>query len=212
MNKYSNIRTFIFSVLFVTFCLGIMSVSVIAQDETKQPEAQEMDKMHQEMMDKWKEYATPGENHRALDPLVGNWDYTVKWWNSPGSEPQVSNGTSEAKWIMDGRFLQQKVQGTSREKEFQGMGIMGYDNAAKQYKTVWIDDMGTGMMMATGSYDPSTKTFTEEGSYTDPMAGEKTYKGVTTIKGPDNYTYEMYTSGPDGKEFRALEIVFTRKK
>lgn len=212
MKKFKNIRLVLFSVLVAAFCLGITAVSGIAQEEAEQPEAEAMDKMHQEMMSKWKEYATPGESHKALDPMVGEWEYTVKWWNTPESEPEVSKGTSEVKWIMDGRFLKQKVQGTSKGKEFNGMGIMGYDNAAKEYKTVWIDDMGTGIMMSSGTYDASTRTFTEQGSYTDPVHGEKTYRGVTTIEGPDKYTYEMYISGPDGKEFRALEIVNTRKK
>ncbi len=29
---------------------------------------------------------------------------------------------------------------------FEGMGIDGYDNLAKQYVSTWVDNMGTGIM------------------------------------------------------------------
>ena len=104
------------------------------------------------------------------------------------------------------------VNGTSMGQPFEGMGIMGYDNAKKEYVNTWIDSMGTGMMNATGSYDAETKTLTETGSYTDPMAGQQTFKGVTKFIDEDNVSYEMYISGPEGKETRVMEINYTRKK
>lgn len=131
------------------------------------------------MMEKWKEFATPNENHKVLDTLVGSWDHTVKWWMSPGGNPEESKGTSEIKWIMGGRYLQQLVQGTSMGQPFEGMGITGYDNAKKEYNSIWIDNMGTGIMMTTGNYDPNTKTLTELGKYTDPIEGQKVIRGVT---------------------------------
>jgi len=88
---------------------------------------------------------------------------------------------------------------------------MGYDNVKKVYTNVWIDSMGTGMMTGTGSYDAEKKQLTETGSYTDAMTGEdRTYKGVTTIIDNDNHTYELFTSGPDGNEFRQMEITYKR--
>ena len=38
-----------------------------------------MDPQMQAMMAKWQEYASPNENHKVLDALVGNWNHTVKW-------------------------------------------------------------------------------------------------------------------------------------
>jgi hypothetical protein len=67
-------------------------------------------------------------------------------------------------------------------------------------------------MMSRGNYDPSTKTLVEKGTFTDPVEGEKSYRGVTKIINKDKYTYEIYISGPDKKEFRMMEIVYTRKK
>ncbi len=198
-------------VVFVSVCAGTSIAS--AQDNAEPAKTEAMDKMQQEMMAKWQEYSTPGEGHKALEPLVGTWDYTVTWWEAPGSEPQKSTGTSEVKWIMGGRFLEQSAKGTAMGQEFQGMGIMGYDNMTKEYSGIWIDNMGTGMMSSAGTYDPSKKTFTETGSFSCPQeGGEKSFRGVTTILGPDKYTYEMFAAGKDGKEARMMEIVYTRKK
>ena len=198
----------IFLTLAVAFTLVISALVPLHQvsaDEKKMSDAEK------EMMAKWHEYSTPGDAHKVLDHFVGDWDYTVKWWNTPGTEPAVSTGENEVKWIMGGRFLEADVDGTSMGQKFEGLGIMGYDNVKKVYTNVWIDSMGTGMMTGTGSYDAEKKQLTETGSYTDPMTGEdRTYRGVTTIIDNDNHTYELYTSGADGKEFRQMEITYKR--
>jgi len=199
--------------IFLTLVLAL-SFAVLFLTPPHQASADE-DKskdMQAEMMAKWQAYATPGKGQQVLDQLVGDWEYTVKWWNAPGTEPQVSTGDSENEWIMGGRFIKADVEGKSMGQRFEGMGIMGYDNAKKEYTSVWIDTMGTGMMNATGSYDAAAKTITENGSYTDPMTGKgKAYKGVTTFTDKNSYTYELFTTGPDGKEFRMMEIVYKRE-
>lgn len=198
-------KTLLFFALVLTLSFGYAFSSVANQKE-------DMDKMKAEYMDKWTEYATPSEGHKVLEQLVGNWEYTLKYWSSPDTPPEESTGTNDVKWILGGRFLEMDVNGRSMGQPFEGMGIMGYDNAKKEYVNTWIDSMGTGMMNATGSYDAETKTLTETGSYTDPMAGQQTFKGVTKFIDEDNVSYEMYISGPEGKETRVMEINYTRKK
>jgi hypothetical protein len=114
------------------------------------------------MMAKWVEFATPGEAHKALAPKVGRWNLKGEAFN-PGQPPEESLATSEVKWIMDGRFLQDTTSGTARPPAFAGMGLAGYDNLKKQYFSTWMDNMGTGVMVSTGHYDPASKTFTTRG-------------------------------------------------
>ncbi len=198
-------KTLLFFTLALTLSFGYAFSSVANQKE-------DMAKMKAEYMAKWTEYATPSEGHKILEQLVGNWEYKLKYWSSPDTPPEESTGTNDVKWILGGRFLEMDVNGRSMGQPFEGMGIMGYDNAKKEYVNTWIDSMGTGMMNATGSYDAETKTLTETGSYTDPMAGQQTFKGVTKFINEDNVSYEMYISGPGGKETRVMEINYTRKK
>jgi hypothetical protein len=207
MNSRNLSKIFFSSVLI--FALAFITLAAAGKAEVKAT-----DQNQDAMMAKWKEYATPNENHKLLNSFVGKWNYTIQWWMSPDAKPEESKGTSEVKWIMGGRFLKQSAEGKgmSKDQPFKGMGILGYDNAEKHYKSVWIDNMGTGMMIGSGSYDPSTKTFVDKGTFSCPTQSEKTYRTVTTVINKDKYTYEMYTTGPDGKEFRNMEIVFNRKK
>jgi len=198
-----KIERVLFFILALSLCAGISSQADQKED---------MEKMKAEAMAKWQAYSTPGEGHKVMEQLVGNWDYALKYWSSPNTPPEESTGTNDVKWILGNRFLEMNVKGTSMSQPFEGMGIIGYDNAKKEYVNTWIDNMGTGMMNAVGSYDAETKTMTEKGTYTDPMSGQQTFKGVTKFLDADKFTYEMSISTPDGQEMRVMEINYTRKK
>ena len=168
--------------------------------------------MDEAMMAKMKEYGTPNENHQLLQKLVGDWDYTMKWWMAPDGPADESTGTNEIKSILGGRFIEQNVSGTSNGQPFEGRGTMGFDNSKKEYNFVWIDNMGTGMMLSNAAYDPATKTFSEKGSFSCPLKGETSFRGKTKIIDDDTFTYEMYMNDKDGKEFKSMEVDYKRKK
>ncbi len=167
--------------------------------------------MSEEMMAKWKEYATPNENHKILDQLVGDWEYSIKSWMSSEAAPEEATGTAQAKWIMDGRFVEQTVQGTHMGESFVGQEVTGFDNATKEYVSTWFDSMGTGMMIAKGIYDPASKILTESGDFMCPLRGQMKFRWETKIIDQDNYIFECYTNDQSGKEYKSMEIVYKRK-
>src|SRR5262249_4170145 len=61
----------------------------------------------------------PGPEHQKLQPLVGDWTFTLKLWTDPGQSPAELKGTVERKWIMDGRFVQETVKGEYNGKSFE---------------------------------------------------------------------------------------------
>src|SRR5262245_16603817 len=81
------------------------------------------------------EAGKPGAEHKKLEPLVGQWSFTMKFWTDPSLPPAQMEGTVERKWIMDGRFVQESLQGhcTKTGKEFEGLGLWGYNAAEKQF-------------------------------------------------------------------------------
>ena len=170
------------------------------------------DAAQQEMMAKMTEYMTPNENHRVLDALIGDWTYTSKHWMSPAAPAEETTGTASSKWIMDGRFVEQSVQGTMMEKPFNGTSLIGYDNAGKEYQSVWYDNMGTGMMVTKGSYDAANKTLTTSGNFNCPLRGNMAVRWVTKIIDANSYSFEMW--GPDeaGTDFKGMEIIYTKKQ
>lgn len=192
----------------MALALLVVCTSVFAEEPKQQQAPPEM----KAMMDAWMKYMTPGESHKMLDGMTGTWDTKVTSWMMPGQPPIVSSGVSETTWILGGRYIQEKASGQFMGQPFNGIGTTGYDNAKKQYVGSWIDNMGTGMMMQTGSTTDG-KTWTFKGTETDPMTGKDTASEMKiTVADKDHYTTEMFGPGPDGKMYKMMEINYTRKK
>lgn len=186
----------------------MMTIPVFCLADENQPSVQDP------MMEAWMKIASPSEHHQVLDFLVGKWNYTVRSWMTPDASPRESKGTTEHKWILGNRFLLQEHKGEGDQQPFEGLGITGYDNLKGEYPSVWVDNTKTGMMISTAQYDPATKTFSEKGTFTDTITGQKdkTFRGYCKIINNDYYTYDFYVLGLDGKEFKFAELQYTRIK
>jgi len=192
----------------IVLLLTTFSIAAIADgDKTKSAPAEQ-----QKAMLDWEKLAAPSASHQLLAQLAGKWEYTLKWWTSADSNPEQSQGTNENSWIMDGRFLTQKVSGIMLGQPFEGLGITGYDNIRGEYSSVWIDNMNTGMMQTRGAYNSKTKTITEVGTMSCPMTGEtaRPFRAEWELTGKNRYAYRMYTTGPDDKIFKSLDIQYRR--
>lgn len=209
MNRWSSRRGFV--TLVGAICLSLSSVGYAsAEQDQAGSDGQATEAANQAMIAAWHKYALPNDNHKILDPLVGTWSHVVKSWMMPDSQPEISKGTTETQWVMGGRYLRSAVSGMAMGQPFEGMGLTGFDNAKQTYQTLWMDNMGTGMMIGEGTYDPSKKTLTDHGRFTDPMVGQRSYRGVVTLIDDAHYSYELYVEDKDGKEFRMMEIMYTR--
>ena len=180
-----------------------------SDDPAKKPDAS---KANAEM-EAYMKAGTPGPEHKRLDSLAGSWAFTIKMWMDPNQKtPTESSGTAERRWILSGRFLQEDVHSQFMGQPFTGFGIMGYDNIQKKYTTMWIDSMTTAIGTSLGTADASGKVITFEGTHLDPLTG-KPVKGRDVLRLLDNnhQNMEAFKVGPDGKEFKVMEIHFTRK-
>jgi hypothetical protein len=175
-----------------------------------------------EMMQQMMELSKLNENHKLLAGLDGTWSYTVKMWMNPdpNAKPQESKGTAVRKSMMDGRFFVMDVtgkmdmpgpDGKKKEMTFRGMGIEGYDNVKKKFVGTWVDNMGTGIMMSEGTYDPATTTFTYTGEYEAIPGMKQKIREVMKIADKDHMSFEWYEDR-GGKEAKTMEISYTRKK
>lgn len=169
-------------------------------------------KAQDDNMKKWMDYMTPGDMHKMLEKGVGNWTMKTTWWMAPGTEPTVSEAAAVSEMIMGNRYLQTKVTGSMMGMPFHGLAIDGYDNALKLFHTTWIDDMGTGLMSLTGTYDEASKQISYTGKMCDPMSGSMVdVRQVVTFNADGTTKMEMYGPGPDGKEFKTMEITTVKK-
>lgn len=182
-----------------------------AQTEDKKPE---MTPEMQEQMKKMKENGTPGAEHEVLKAFEGKWTVTSKSWMNPGDAAQESKGSSTFTWVLDGRFLRQDFKGDWAGQPFTGLGFIGYDKVKKEYTSIWMDNMMTGIMKSTGQYDAATKTIIDGGTFSCPMTGEKdmAFRAEWKIVSQDENTYSMFMKDKDGKEFKTMEITYKRAK
>ena len=157
-------------------------------------------------------YRTPGEAHQMMASWSGTWNGEVTMWMAPDAPPSKSTATAVNKMILGGRYQQSTIKGRLNGQPFEGMSTLAYDNEKKMYIATWIDNMGTGLMVSQGPWDAASKSITLTGRMTDP-ASRKEVEFREIFKPIDNnyQVAEMYATGPDGKEFKTMEIKYTRK-
>ncbi len=185
--------------------------TVNAQTDTKK-QAPAMSKEEEEMMKVWTAYATPGEMHNMLAKDNGVWNEELTMWMKPGGEPTRNTATCTNSMIMGGRYQYSTHTGTFNGQPFEGISTVGYDNAKKKYVSTWIDNMGTGITMMEGTWDPATKTVHFKGESVDPASGKEIDMREEFIMVDNNtQVLKMYMTPAGGKEYQSMEIKFTRK-
>jgi len=165
----------------------------------------------EEMGRRWMEFMTPGSGHQVLNERAGNWKLEIKFWMPGSPEAMASSGTSSMRWILDGRYLEDRTQASNPMGLFEGRGIVGFDNLTKKYFSTWIDTSGTGLSTSTGDFDTATHTFHFTVKMPDPTSGQYiTARTAEKRIDADRWVAEMFQPGPDG-EYRCLELTYTRQ-
>ena len=188
--------------LFSFCCLIIFSFQSLAQD------GEQMDAE----MQAWMEYMTPGEMHKMLQKSDGTWHTKITMWMAPGTEAMMSEGTTMNEMILGGRYQKSTHKGEMMDMPFEGMNLLAFDNATEQFYSVWIDNMGTGMMLAKGKFDEASKKVDMKGTFVDPMDGkEKPFRQTFEIVDETNHLFDMFMNDESGNEFKCMHIEYTRQ-
>jgi hypothetical protein len=165
------------------------------------------------MMKNWEEYMTAGAPHKMMASWNGEWIGAVTMWMAPDVPPSKGTGTTSYRMIMDGRYQLSETKGDFGGMPLEGMSTLAYDNHKQKFISTWIDNFGTGVMVLEGPWDEATKTMTLTGKMMDPsLKKEVDVKETVKIIDNDHQVMEMYATSADGKEFKTMEISYTRKK
>ena len=195
--------------------LGLVLSGGFVRAEQGKSASPAMDPAKQAAMEAMQKAGSPSEGHKALEPFAGSWTYTAQWWMSPDAPPQSMTGVSVNTVIFGGRFLKQEIRGQAEgegQPPFEGLGFTGYDNLRKEYQTVWFDNVATGMMVGAGQFSAATQTLTDQGDFSCPLTMEthRRFRSALKVVDQNHTTYESYMSGPDGQEFKTMEIRYSR--
>jgi len=186
----------------IVLCIGL--VALIASPALAQPPPDQ-----DAAMKAYMESAKPGPEHKMLADMAGTWDVSMTNYTDPKS-PTTTKGTSVMTTMMDGRYIKEELTSEMMGMPFHGFGITGFNNTTRKFETIWLDTMGT--MIMTGSGEGANGTINVTFDFVDPMSKQKvTAKGVTKVIDANKHTFTMYMM-MDGKEMKAMEAEYTRKK
>jgi hypothetical protein len=157
---------------------------------------------------------TPGKEHAHLVEGAGTWRADTTMWMAPDAEPLKSAGTSTVTPMMDGRYVKVEMKGEMPGMgPYHGFGIYGYDNNAKQFVSIWIDNHSTGIMQGQGKLSEDGKKLSWDYRAHCPVTDKMmSMREVETITGANARTLEMWGEDPkSGKEYKMMEIKLTRE-
>ncbi|MGH7151005.1 MAG: DUF1579 family protein [Planctomycetota bacterium] len=197
-------------------CLAILPAAVVAtriQEKEKKPPTMEMTPEMMEGMKRWQEMCTPGENHAKLAAFLGKWD-TKTTIGGMGGPPMVTQGTSEAKWLAEGRWLQSEWSGEMMGMKGRGWVTLGYDNFKKKYMVSFVDTFSTMLNMAEGAWDQTGRVLTAHGFIDEPITNEqdKPVKYVWRLLSPDRQVFEVHDLAIGETNTKVIEVESTRRK
>jgi len=216
-----TIRTWAAVMVLAVGCLSVGTVR--AQDQgggqPGEPPAGGMPDMAA-MMEKWLATARPGEHHKFLEHFVGNWNTTTNLLG--GGPPIETKGKSQVKWILDGRFIMEEMDGQfmmpgeggqMTPVPFKGVGLTGYDNYRNMYVASWVDNLGTHLLTMKGAKDPASNVLTAYGEMDEPMLNVtgRTVKYVSRVIDQDKHVFEIYDLAVS-EGHKVLEITYERAK
>lgn len=156
--------------------------------------------------------ATPGPVHKQLAKLAGEYTTVTKFTAQPGAKPVESNGTAKFTVILDGRFLLEEDAGVFMGQETKSTRLWGYDNATKEYVSVWAYTGATGLMNLTGISKDDGKTVNFVASFNDDSGAKQVFDVATRQLDDSHFVVGLYARNADGSRGPAFETTFTRKK
>jgi hypothetical protein len=150
--------------------------------------------------------AKPSPEHALLKERVGTWDAVVQMTGAPAPSKAVETNR------MLGQFhVLSSFQGDMMGSPFEGQGITSWDPNKKKFISIWTDTMEPTPAVMEGTHDPKAHTLTFTGEVVSNGQRSK-MREVITSKDADHATFEMYATGPDGKEAKMMQIDYTRRK
>ena len=160
------------------------------------------------MMAKMMELGTPGPEHAELKKMAGTWQIKMKCWMAEGAPAMDASGTSTIEMAND-RFLLEHFKGEMPGMgPYEGWGVMGFNNANKEYEHVWRDAFNTGMMWSTGK-KAADGTIAMTGN-SNCAEGPMTCRTVSKMTGDNAFHFEMYQTLQGKPEMKCMEMDYTR--
>ena len=154
--------------------------------------------------------ATAAPEHARLAAMVGAWDVEMTFWTRPGGPGVTTRGTSTIQLLLNGLFIEEKIQGVLNGAPFTTLAWTGFNTATRRYEATRIASTNTIRIAEAGVFDEKANQFELEADY--PLAGD-TWHQRTVIQpaSSDSMTATSYLRFGAVPEWKAVEIKYTRR-
>jgi hypothetical protein len=154
---------------------------------------------------------TVDAEHARLTAMIGTWDVEMTLWPRPGGPGIPTKGTSTIRPLFDGRFVEEKIEGTLNSTPFTTLAWTGFNPETHQYEATRISSANLARIAESGAYDEATKQFDLKADY--QLAGDTWHqRTVIQMTSQDAMVAASYLSFGTVPEWKAVEIKYTRKK
>lgn len=152
-----------------------------------------------------------GENHRALAPMVGEFDATMTWTNPDGTQDS-GEAKWTAQWAMGDRFVEGRFEMDWQGMPFEGRCLVGYSNLDEAFKQVWLDNMSTNLFYSAGFASEDGNTITFLGADPDPVTGQiKETESVYEFADADHFSFTSYVVNDGERGDMEMQISYARR-
>ena len=167
------------------------------------------------------EAARPGVFHKKLNAWVGTWSTSWQVWHGPGQPPSdKATGTATFRPILGGRFIEGVYTGKGILKmSFEGRLTFGFDHLKRHYTATWMNTFETGVAIYEGAPaegEPAATPLTRLTLIGRPSPHPKIAaidsRATFTFADPDRIIEEQFATDPEGREFKAVEVIYTRNR
>jgi hypothetical protein len=154
--------------------------------------------------------ANAGPEHDRLTAMCGTWDVEMTFWFQPGRPGVATRGTSTIKSLLNGLFVEEKIEGALNGAPFTTLAWTGFNTSTHRYEATRIASTNSIRIAETGGYDEGAKQFELKAEY--PVAGDLWHqRTVIQPISADTMVAASYLSFGTVPEWKGVEIKYTRR-
>ncbi|HEX9794689.1 MAG TPA: DUF1579 family protein [Planctomycetota bacterium] len=204
----NSIAKFVLAGIAIAGASSLLTVALVQAQDPVQPGAAQAapEGFDMAMMETMMKLAEPGAEHKELADAEGEWTQAYKVY-MPGMPTMESTGTSRVFSMLDGRYIVEEIETTMMGQPFEGVMVLGYDNLAQEYVSVWMDSMSTWPVFSRGKAD-AKGMINLKGTMVDAVTPKGRPFRETIAKQADGSVHiTMYDTIPPQGEVVVMEIV-----
>ena len=167
----------------------------------------------QGQMQKAAKFTQPGKHHKVLERFLGKWETTSSFVMG-GRKMGNEKGTAEFSWLIEGRWLQSRMDGKIMGMPLQAHTWLGYDNFKQSFVSTRVSSMDTAMTHAEGDLTQDGKALITYGTLDEYLTGEhdKMVKYVWRFVSDDEMALEVHDLPIGEENTEVLHVAYKRAK